>query len=177
MDFKELVSIRQSCRSFDKNVKIDESVLVECAKTAMLSPSACNAQPYIVKLVNDEELLKKAVGCIQDAGMNRFADNASAMYVIFGNKGKLISTVTGKLIDSDFTQIDIGIFTAPLTLALAEKGIGSCIIGWINKDKLSKLLGVEKPVYLCVLVGAATEGYEIREKKRKYVFSVAEKKE
>ncbi|MEG1923933.1 MAG: nitroreductase family protein [Clostridia bacterium] len=169
MEFQELVKNRQSCRSFNKDKPIELKTLTECIDIASLSPSACNAQPYRVDLLIGDRFTE-GVKFIQDAGMNKFAIEAQAMFVISENRGTLISTVTGKIIDTDFTQIDIGIFTAHLTLALKEKGVDSCIIGWINKSKMQSFLGINKQVYLCILAGYATDNYPLREKKRKDIF-------
>ena len=44
IDFKELVTARQSCRSFSDK-KVQPELLKRIMETAVLAPSACNSQP------------------------------------------------------------------------------------------------------------------------------------
>ena len=65
MDFKSLVLNRQSDRSYlDRTVEREKlEVILECAR---LSPSACNAQPWHIIVVDDTEIKNK----IADATSN-----------------------------------------------------------------------------------------------------------
>jgi nitroreductase len=58
MDFKSLVLTRQSDRSYlDRPVEEDKLArILDCAR---LSPSACNAQPWHIIVVDDQEIKNK----------------------------------------------------------------------------------------------------------------------
>jgi FMN reductase [NAD(P)H] len=47
---------------------------------------------------------------------------------------------------------DTGIALANMTLAAWDKGVGSCIMGAINKPALTALLGIEEPQKLAFMV-------------------------
>ncbi len=47
---------------------------------------------------------------------------------------------------------DTGIALANMTLAAWDKGVGSCIMGAINKPALTELLGIEEPQKLAFMV-------------------------
>ena len=47
---------------------------------------------------------------------------------------------------------DTGIALANMTLAAWAKGVGSCIMGAINKPALTRLLGIEEPQKLAFMV-------------------------
>ena len=47
---------------------------------------------------------------------------------------------------------DTGIALANMTLAAWAKGVGSCIMGAINKPALTRLLGIEEPQKLALMV-------------------------
>ncbi len=170
MDLKELEQLylkRQSCRSFSDTVVPDE-LLREICRIALLAPSACNAQPWKLYLVTGER--KNAVAaCLQELGMNKFASKASALVAVTEGKSNLTARAGAKLQDNEFTRNDLGILTAHLVLAAEAAGVGSCIIGWRNEEKLRAALGLKWDVRIpeVVALGYPEEGCVIREKRRK----------
>ena len=54
MDIYQLISQRQSDRAFSPQ-RIEREVLDRIAGAALLSPSACNSQPWHLIVVDDEE--------------------------------------------------------------------------------------------------------------------------
>ena len=53
---------------------------------------------------------------------------------------------------------DTGIALANITLAAWDKGVGSCIMGAINKPALSELLGIAEPDKLAFMVALGYPG-------------------
>lgn len=167
-ELEQLYLTRQSCRSFDSSKPVDKELLERICKLALLSPSACNAQPWKLYVITGDKA-KEAIKGVQDMGMNKFASDASAIIVIAEGKGNLTASVGNRLKDNDFTHNDIGILTAHLVLAAEAAGLQSCILGWRNEKKLCTALDLPKGTKLsnAVVLGYATEGYEVRPKKRK----------
>ena len=62
--------------------------------------------------------------------------------------------------------MDIGIAAAHLTLAAADQGLGSCLLGWFDEEKLRTLLGLEGEVRLVMALGYARPGDPLRKKVR-----------
>ena len=66
-----------------------------------------------------------------------------------------------------FPLIDIGILAEHICLAAANEGLGSCMIGWFDENKVKKILGIPKSkrVQLIITLGHPTK--ETRTKIRK----------
>ena len=167
-ELESLYLNRQSCRSFDQNREVDRELLERICKLALLCPSACNAQPWKLYVVTGEKV-KTAVKGLQDMGMNKFASDAAAVIIIAEGKSNLTASVGKSLKNNDFTHNDIGMLTAHLVLAAEAAGLQSCVLGWRNERKLQDALALPKgtKIPLAVVLGYATEGYELRPKKRK----------
>lgn len=170
MDLKEIEALylhRQSCREYtDKPVP--EELLTEVCRLALLAPSAFNAQPWKLVAVTGEKT-KEVAKCLQGMGMNRFTSGAPAFVAVVEGKSNLAAKAGGRVKGNDFLRNDLGILTAHLVLAADAAGLGSCIIGWRDEKKVREVLGIDKNLYvpLVVSLGYPPEGYETREKKRK----------
>lgn len=167
-ELEQLYLTRQSCRAFDSSKPVERELLERVCRLALLSPSACNAQPWKLYIVTGDRA-KEAVKGLQDMGMNKFASEAPALVVIAESKGNLVSKIGEKFRGNDFTHNDIGILTAHLVLAAEAAGLNSCILGWRNEKKLCEALSLPKGTRIpeVVALGYAAEGYEVRPKKRK----------
>ena len=167
-ELEKLYLTRQSCRSFDETKPIERGLLERICRLALLAPSACNAQPWKLYVATGEKA-KKTIKGLQDMGMNKFASAAPAVIVISESKGNLTTKMSDAVKKTDFTHNDIGILTAHLILAAEAAGLQTCILGWRNETKLQKSLSLPKDSKIphAIVLGYATEGYEIRAKKRK----------
>ena len=56
--------------------------------------------------------------------------------------------------------VDLGIALANLTLAAWDKGVGSCIMGAIDKPALTELLHIEEPQRLMYMVAFGYPSHE-----------------
>ena len=63
--------------------------------------------------------------------------------------------------------MDIGIAVAYLTAEAAAQGLGTCILGWLDDEKIRAICGLTMPVRLVITLGYAAEGDKLLEKKRK----------
>lgn len=167
MSFLDLVKTRQSDRSFDSNKPVEPEKLDYILQAAHLAPSACNAQPWKFVVVTDPELRAKTAMAISDSGLNPFASQAPVQIVIVEENPNFTSRIGGVIKRKHYPHMDLGIAAVHLSLAAAEQGLGSCIVGWFNEKKLGSLLGIpasKRPV-LVVLLGYSTQ--PLRDKKRK----------
>lgn len=169
MDFYELITKRESCRSFDTEKTVDTDLLKKCARWACLAPSACNSQPWSFVIVNKKELLPAVARGVQDEGFNLFASEAPAFIIVYKEEAKLLSKFDGLINDSNsFRENDLGIAVAHLCLAATENGLSTCIMGWRNDRKINEALGLpeEKKVH-CVIAVGYSKTEEPRKKVRK----------
>jgi nitroreductase len=68
---------------------------------------------------------------------------------------------------NDFISIDIGILASYITAEATAQGLGTCIVGYIDKGEIRDLFSLEGAVRLVITLGYATEDDKLREKKRK----------
>lgn len=166
MDFQTLVLQRQSCRSFDPALVVDDEKLGLCITAAKLAPSAVNAQPYDIWVIRENA---KAVADAK-AVFNKFTDNCNLFVAFTGapyNSDMLEQA--SEMMGIDYRTQDIGEAIAYFTLQAAELGISTCILGSFDKEKVAALLKTDARIQAIIAVGYSVEGYPVREKKRKPV--------
>ena len=170
MDFKSFVLARQSDRSYlDQPIEKDKlASILECARMA---PSACNAQPWHIVVVDNPEIKNKVADATSEKllGMNHFTKQAPIHLVIIEEAANLTSNFGSWVKRKHFPLIDIGIVAEHICLAAASEGLGSCMIGWFDESKVKKTLNIpsSKRVLLIITLGYAAK--ETRTKIRKSI--------
>ncbi len=166
MNFTEIAKKRQSCRNFDPNREVEEEKLQAILETARISPSACNSQPYHITVCRGETA-KAVIKACQGMGMNKFASDAKVMIVLSEESYNKSAAVGAKVKGNDFRSIDIGILCAYITAEAAAQDLGTCILGWLDSDKIMEICHLDGAVRLVIAVGYANEDDKLRDKKRK----------
>ena len=166
MSFLEIAQTRQSCRGYDETRPIEPEKLNAILEAARLAPSACNGQPYHITLCRDETA-KAVAAAVSGMGMNKFAVQAPVLAVISEMPYVKSAALGSRLKGIDYRSIDIGILAAYLTAEAAAQGLGSCILGWLDSDKICSICGLSGPVRLVITLGYPKEGEVLRDKKRK----------
>ena len=164
MDFMEIANTRQSCRSYDEGKIVEQEKLEAVLKAARLAPSACNGQPYHITVCRGEAAVAVAKAT-QGMGMNKFASQAPVLLVISEEDYVASAAMGAKLKKNDYRSIDIGIVSAYITAEAAAQGLGTCILGWFDDDKIRAVCGLEHPVRLVITLGYPAD--TLRTKKRK----------
>ncbi len=169
MNFLQLVSSRQSDRAFDPDRPVEKEKLERILEATRLAPSACNAQPWHMIVVDDPELKNRVADATSERilGMNHFTKQAPIHIVLVEEKVNLTSGIGGWVKQKDYAQMDLGIAAAHIVLAAQAEGLGSCIVGWFNEPKMRELLSIpdSKRVWLDIVIGYSTQ--PVRSKKRK----------
>lgn len=166
MNFTEIAQTRQSCRSYDPAKEVEEEKLTAILESARLAPSACNSQPYHICVCRGETAKAVTKAC-QGMGMNKFTSDARVALVISEGPYCKTAAVGSKLKHNDFRSIDIGILAAYITAEATAQGLGTCILGWLDNDKIKEICHLENDVRLVISVGYAKEDDKLRTKKRK----------
>ena len=166
MDFLEIANARQSTRAYDETRPVEDEKLNAILEAARLSPSACNGQPYHLTVCRGETANAVARACM-GLGMNKFAVQAPICIVVSEMPYVKSAAMGAKVKNNDYRSIDIGIATAYLTAEAAAQGLSTCILGWLDSDKICKLCDLEHPVRLVITLGYAKEDEKLRPKKRK----------
>lgn len=167
MNFSELITIRQSCRGYDETRAVEEEKLQAILTAVQLAPSACNGQPYHLTVCRGEKA-KEAAKATQGMGMNKFASQAPVLIVISEEDYVKSAALGAKVKGNDYRSIDIGIAAAYLTAAAAEQGLSTCILGWLDDEKLRSICSLSHPVRLVITLGYPKND-TIRDKKRKAI--------
>lgn len=166
MNFTEIAATRQSCRSYENTKTVEQEKLDAILTSAQLSPSACNGQPYHITVCTGDTA-KQVVRATQGMGMNKFASDAPVMMVISEKPYVRTAAVGAKLKHNDYRSIDIGIVSAYITAEAAAQGLGSCILGWLDGDKIKEICDLDGQVRLVICIGYAKADDKLRDKKRK----------
>ena len=164
-----LIRQRQSCRNFDAQRPVEQEKLMDILGAAVLSPSACNSQPWRYVAVDEPQRVEQLAQCVQDTGMNKFAANATAFVVALEGKQNLTAKVGESLKNQKYSGVDLGLSVAHLVLTAQDLGLASCILGWFNERKIKMLLGIPKTrrIRLVIALGYAMTDDPLREKQRK----------
>ena len=159
MNFEELQMKRESCRVYaDRPVTREQ--LVHLVDVARFAPSACNSQPWHFILVDESESRGTVVEAFDDHGVTGCPRGASvpAFLLICEHYGP-----------QHFAQMDIGMAAMGICYEAASMGLGTCIIGTMNQEKLHRAFGIpeERPVRLIITVGYPANEGAPRKKARK----------
>lgn len=165
MNFNEIAIARYSCRKYDSR-PIENEKLEAVLQSAVLAPSACNGQPYHITVCKGE-IAKKVARSTKDLKVNTFVEEAPVLLVISEKPYCKMAAVGAKIKHNDYRSIDIGILAAYITAEATVQGLGSCIIGWLDSDKICEICGIDSTVRLVISLGYALD--EPRPKKRKSI--------
>lgn len=174
MNFIEIAKNRYSCRKYNSELAVEEEKLQSILDSALLSPSACNGQPYQITVCKND-IAKKVANAARGMGLNSFVSEAPIILVISEKPYCKTAAVGAKLKHNDYRSIDIGILAAYITAEATAQGLGSCIIGWLDSDKIRNICQLDGDVRLLITLGYAKD--ELRTKKRKNIEELVSFKE
>lgn len=151
--FCELIRERYACRNFSDK-PIEKDVIYAILEDAINAPSACNSQPWRAFVTCTPEENAKMRKCLQEDGKNAFLDDAQAFIAVYNMDDiTLKASVAAKFPLSHFVKYDIGEFIAYLTLAAKDRGVDSCIIGWLNNAKINETFALTGKCDIVVALG------------------------
>lgn len=166
MNFTEIAQTRQSCRSYNPDREVENKKLDAILESARLAPSACNGQPYHITVCRGETALAVAKACM-GMGINKFAPDAPVMLVISEEPYSKSAALGAKLKKNDYRSIDIGIVAAYITAEACDQGLATCILGWLDSDRICEICNLDGTVRLVITLGYAKDDDKLRTKKRK----------
>ena len=147
MSVMEKLLTRRTYRRFEQK-PVPQDVVEDVIKAVRLSSCGANRQAVRLVIVNKPEdvakvqpLVKWAAYLPPEQGTPK-ADELPTFYA---------AVVQDTAIPGDLAT-DTGIALANMTLAAWDKGVGSCIMGAIDKPALTALLGIEEPQKLAFMV-------------------------
>ena len=149
MSFMELANNRQSDRTFSTQ-EVNRKDLLKCVQAAQLAPSACNSQPWKFIIIDNQTLLQQAAAVIEDNPMkiNKFAAGAPVLVAVVEEPALLMNNT----VSNRWAQFDLGSATEHFCLQAAELGLGTCIMGAFNEEKMKELLHVPQNSNIFVML-------------------------
>jgi nitroreductase len=144
---KELVIKNRSYRRFFQNEKIKRETLAELVNLARLTASGSNRQVLRYYLSNDEDTNNKINSTLVWAGYFKGwisppeGEKPSAFIVM------LRDTKAGQGLVQDE-----GIAAQTILLGAAEKGLGGCMLGNVDRKKLSALINIPDRYEVCLVL-------------------------
>ena len=143
----ELLKTRRTYRRFEQK-EISREIIDEILMAARLASSAANRQPLSYIVVKDAEKVSNVFDYTKWGGalppeLGHPKDNERP--VLF------IAVVMNTNINPS-CETDAGLAISNMTLAAWNHGVGSCIIGACNKEKLSEMFGLSEAQKLHTVV-------------------------
>ena len=111
--------------------------------------------------------------CVQPNGANKFTDKCPAFAIVTEQTATLKPHVAARVHSQKWAENDIGLSVAHYCLQAADLGLGTCIIGMVEEDKMRELLGINDKIRLVIATGYSADENP-REKKRKALEEMCE---
>lgn len=143
---RELLLKNRSYRSFDSSFNISKETLLRFVDNIRYTPSTRNAQGLRFRLCCEKAECAKLLALTKWAGALKDRH--------FPPKGHEPTAYIVICAEQDIFTRDVGIAAQTLMLSAAEEGLGGCMIGSFDTEKVSELLGIptaQKPRLILAL--------------------------
>lgn len=147
MNIRELIHSNRSYRRFYEEQAIDRQTLVELVDLARHSASGANQQPLKFFLSAEPETNAlifphtRWAGYLEDWPGPAEGERPAAYIVVLGDKN----------ITENF-GVDHGIAAQSILLGAAERGLGGCMIGSVQRVKLHRELGLADHLHILLVL-------------------------
>ena len=137
-DVYKTILKRRTIRRFQQK-PIPFKLLEKLVNAARFAPSGGNLQPCEYIIVNQKDLLEKVFSTLKwadylEEGTPPFGERPTAYIVILLNRK----------IRQKGGQYDLGMAAENIMLTAIEEGVGTCCIGSIDRDRLTKIVAIPK---------------------------------
>ena len=153
MNLLQLITQRESIRSYDPEKHVPQDVLLQILEAGRLAPSAANLQPWQFVLVSSPEKLTEVRTTYPRAW---FAD-APHVLIVTGNKEKAWKRADGY----NSIETDLTIAMDHLILAAESQGVGTCWVGNFDYATLRSVLQLtdNEVVFAITPLGYPKDGF------------------
>jgi len=148
MEFSDVIACRRSIRKY-RAARVPQAKLRRLYKALQTAPSGANRQDYTFIFVTDPD---KRHRIATEACHQEFVDQAPVIMVACCGR------------DGAF---DAAIAVDHLVLAATNEGLGTCWVGWFERDVVRRILDIpaDKEVPILVPIGFPDESPKARERK------------
>jgi len=148
MEFVEVIAKRRSIRKY-KSDPVPEAKLRSLYEALQRAPSGSNRQDYAFIFVKDEEKRQRIAS---EAGHQEFLAEAPVLMVAVCQPGR---------------AFNVAIAVDHMILAATNEGLGTCWVGWFEREPVRRILGIPESQEVAILVpiGYPDEAPEARPRK------------
>jgi nitroreductase len=147
MLFRELVTKCRSYRRFDESIPVTEESVRDLVELACYVPSTKNLQPLKFIAVCEPSQVAALYPCLSWAGY--LADWPGPAE---GERPNAYIVMLGDLFVSREFAIDSGIAAQTMLLGATASGLGGCIIGSLDREKIRALLHIPERFSLLMVI-------------------------
>jgi nitroreductase len=168
----ESIINRRTIRKFTQQ-RIPSEVLKKCVDAARLSPSGMNRQPLKYIIINDPKRLPSVFSTLTWArnipGYKHTPDEVPTAYIVI-----LLDTEIRKQAGND-----PGIAAMSISMVAHEAGLGSCMLGSVDRPRLQENLMVPNHLQIVLVVALGyprekSKAVELKDNDTKYWFDAQE---
>ena len=158
-DIMRMLEGRRTIRRYDESKKINDETIADIKRAAQLASSAMNRQPIRYIYVRDEKTVRDIFditlwGAALPDGQGRPKEGERpTLFVVVAYEKKL---------SSRYVEFDSGLAVSNMTLAAYSHGVGSCILGSANIEKLRAMLNISENLEVSCLVAFGYPACESR---------------
>lgn len=148
MEFTEVIAKRRSIRKYKSN-PIPEAKLQKLYEALRMAPSGANRQEFNFIFVKDEEKRQRIA---TEAGHQGFIAEAPVLMIAVCNPGG---------------EFNVAIAVDHMILAATNEGLGTCWVGWFEREPVKEILGIpeSKEAAILVPIGFPDESPDARPRK------------
>lgn len=172
MEATKMLKERRSVRKF-KNEKVDRDLMRSIVDLARYAPSWANTQIARYTLIDDDEIIKQIAnegvkGFIYNIKTLKEAKGIAVLSYVKGKSGQVHDKVPGDKSERAemWEAFDCGISCQTFCLAAHEKGVGTCIFGVIDEQKIGKMLQIPENEAVAAVIVYGYIGGESKMPKR-----------
>ncbi len=157
--FSQLVSERYSCRNYSP-AAVSKKQIDNILDIAHLAPSATNAQPWRVFVLNTPESLAK----VRRAYNREWFATASTVLLLCAQTNEAWTRADGK----NHADIDIAILADHITLAATDAGLATCWVCNFDAQLIASEFNLDancRPVVLLPIGLPATDAVPVKKRK------------
>lgn len=157
MDAITMIKERRSVRKFI-NEKVARETMREIVSISRWAPSWANYQIARYTLVDNEEIIQKLAtdgvkGFVYNINTLKNAKGVAVLSFVKGKSGKLEQYGVEESPDAHVWEaFDAGIACQTFCLAAHAKGVGTCIMGVIDEDSISEIVGLPEEETVAALI-------------------------
>ena len=160
MNVHEAAVKRRTIRRFKQEL-ISFEILKKIVNTGRLAPSSANLQPVEYVIIDKPDLVEKVFDTLKWAGYitpagNPPPDQRPVAYIV---------VLTNKEKNSGNCERDAAAAIENMILVALEEGIGSCWLGAIDRDKISRMLELPEHIFVdsVLALGYSNESPKVEE--------------